>query len=84
MTIHDVFHLAFGNLYGVDIHLFRKYEKEELERVKAKYNLPERFILFVGNVKLYKNLKGVLGAFKIVSKRINDLFLVIVKKRGFY
>ncbi|HOJ93271.1 MAG TPA: glycosyltransferase family 1 protein [Dictyoglomaceae bacterium] len=133
VTIHDVFHLAFGDLYnlfernyakilirsavklsdmiitvsnfskseiikytgieerkirviynGVDTSIFKRYEKEELEKVKEKYNLPAMFILFVGNVKPHKNLRMGLRAFELVLKNIDNLFFVIVgKKEGF-
>ncbi|MGB9857045.1 MAG: glycosyltransferase family 4 protein, partial [Dictyoglomaceae bacterium] len=69
---------------GVDKEKFKVYEKKELERIKSKYKLPERFILFVGNVKPHKNLKGLLKAFRIVAEEFKDLFLVITgKKEGF-
>ncbi|MGB9787593.1 MAG: glycosyltransferase family 4 protein [Dictyoglomus turgidum] len=133
VTIHDVFHLAFGEFYspfertyakflinsavnlsdviitvsnfskseiikytgvkeekikviynGVDRERFRVYEKEELEKIKSEYKLPNRFLLFVGNVKPHKNLRRLLKAFKIIAGDFKDLFLVITgKKEGF-
>lgn len=48
--------------------------------VKSKYNLPDDYILFVGNVKPNKNLKNLLLALEINK----DLQLVVVgKKDGF-
>jgi glycosyltransferase involved in cell wall biosynthesis len=48
--------------------------------VKAKYNLPDDYILFVGNVKPNKNLKNLLLALEINK----DLKLVVAgKKEGF-
>lgn len=52
---------------------------EKLSNVKQKYNLPDDFVLFVGNVKPHKNIKSILLA-------INDLdvnLVVVGKKEGF-
>jgi glycosyltransferase involved in cell wall biosynthesis len=42
----------------------------ELQRVRRKYSLPERFILFLGTLEPRKNLAGLLDAFTIASSRI--------------
>ena len=44
---------------------FKKIEAEDLKlKVKKKYNLPERFILYVGDVNWNKNVEGLIRAFK--------------------
>jgi glycosyltransferase involved in cell wall biosynthesis len=54
---------------AIDLEKFRKRDDLALKaRIRAKYRLPEKFILFVGNLKVHKNLKGLLLAF-------NDLTL---------
>ncbi len=54
-------------------------EEKTLYETKEKYNLPESFILFVGNVKPHKNIKNLLLAIKTL-----DINLVVVgKKDGF-
>ncbi len=55
------------------------YDKSKLDFAKDKYKLPNKFLLFVGNVKPHKNLKNLLLAIKDI-----DINLVIVgKKDGF-
>src|SRR3990172_8641725 len=46
--------------HGVDHDNFRKYEPSLLHGFKTKYNLPEKFMLFVGSIEPRKNLKNVL------------------------
>jgi len=46
--------------------------------IRKKYHLPENFILYVGNLKPHKNLKGLLKAFSLLP--FADLGLVIVGK----
>jgi glycosyltransferase involved in cell wall biosynthesis len=70
---------------GIDTEKFRELDDAALIPVKKKYDMPEKFILFVGNVKPHKNLKRLLGAYEILIKKgITDYDLVIVgKKEGF-
>jgi glycosyltransferase involved in cell wall biosynthesis len=36
------------------------HSKEEIARVRAKYNLPERFILYVGRINARKNIENII------------------------
>ena len=53
-----------------------------LPRTVEKYNLPEKFILYVGDVNYNKNIPGLLHAFKILSNhptiQSSNLKLVLV------
>ncbi len=62
---------------------FRKIENVEiLETYRKKGQLPEKFILYVGNTKPYKNIPTLLRAFKQFKTRWkNDYFLVIAGKK---
>ncbi len=71
---------------GIDKKTFKLIEdKVSLQHIKASYNLPEQFILFVGNLKPHKNLTTLLRAFDIlINENAVDCGLVIVgKKEGF-
>jgi len=65
---------------AIDFNKFKVIDdKSKLDFVKDKYELPNEFLLFVGNVKPHKNLKNLLLAIKDI-----DIELVIVgKKDGF-
>jgi glycosyltransferase involved in cell wall biosynthesis len=66
--------------------MFRVIEDTaKLHSVRQKYELPNSFILFVGNVKPHKNIRGLMEAFKIVRQSgLAEMRLVIVgKKEGF-
>ncbi|MBF0518561.1 MAG: glycosyltransferase family 4 protein [Nitrospirae bacterium] len=66
---------------GVDREVFKPYEdKAALTQLKERLNLPERFILYVGNVKPHKNLMRLLKAFEMLLSEpgFKDLRLVIV------
>lgn len=42
------------------------------EQVIIKYNLPEKFILFLGSIEPRKNLVGLIEAFEIYASTINN------------
>jgi glycosyltransferase involved in cell wall biosynthesis len=59
-----------GAIYnGVSEHFKPITNKEELKRVKEKYNLPDKFFFFLGNTDPKKNTKGTLKAFSDFLKR---------------
>jgi glycosyltransferase involved in cell wall biosynthesis len=58
--------------------------KDKEDAIRKKYGLPERFILFVGNIKPHKNLKNLLLAYKILlDKNIKIGMVATGKKEGF-
>lgn len=55
------------------------------EEVRVKYNLPHKYLLYVGNVKPHKNLKVFLAAYMLLDKSIIDEYKIVIagKKDGF-
>lgn len=55
------------------------------EIVQKKYNLPSKYILFVGNVKPHKNLKTLLRAYLLLNERFKRIYKIVIagKKDGF-
>jgi glycosyltransferase involved in cell wall biosynthesis len=53
-------------------------DKDKLSYIKEKYNLPDKYVLFVGSLKYHKNLNGAVKAFLELSKKIKNFKLVIV------
>ncbi|MBI4689733.1 MAG: glycosyltransferase family 4 protein [Nitrospirae bacterium] len=68
---------------GFDREIFKTYMVEELQPLRDKYRLPERFILFVGSIEPRKNLKNMILAYLGLDKIIRrDLKLVIAGFKG--
>ena len=69
---------------GLNHTLFRVIDDaDRLRSVRQKYQLPERYVLYVGNVKPHKNLLAMVKAFAELPAE-DDYHLVIVgKKEGF-
>lgn len=55
------------------------------DEVRQKYNLPEKYLLYVGNVKPHKNLKVFLDAYLLLAPEVRDQYKVVIagKKDGF-
>ena len=74
-------------IYSGIENIYKVMDKNDsgLKRVKEKYNLPEKFILFLGTVEPRKNIEGLIEAFNILREKGNDLSefkLVIAGGRG--
>ncbi|KKR34298.1 MAG: Glycosyltransferase [Candidatus Gottesmanbacteria bacterium GW2011_GWC2_39_8] len=58
---------------------FRKIsEKKILVPLREKYSLPEKFILYVGDLNPNKNILGLIEGFYSATKKHSDVSLVIV------
>ena len=64
-------------------HFRHLVDRDPFLRARAKYNLPENFILFVGSIEPRKNLKGLLKAYQDLDGNIRkDIKLVLVGFKG--
>ncbi len=48
---------------AIDADLMEAPDQEELDRVKERYQIAQRFILYAGNIKPHKNLPRLIEAF---------------------
>jgi len=56
--------------------IFRKINEEKLKaEIKQKYDLPEEFVFYVGDVNYNKNLPGLVEAFGLIKDRKIKLVL---------
>lgn len=63
-------------------HFFSETSAEELETLKEKMNLPERFVLFLGNTDPKKNLPNVLLSLAILKKKNKLDFTLVMPDFG--
>ena len=70
---------------GVDHELFNVAHDAAVEQqVRHRYQLPETYVLYVGNVKPHKNLSTLVQAFAALPESSAAVHLVVVgKKEGF-
>ena len=67
---------------GCSPYFRNNFSKEEIQRIVTKYNLPGRYLLYVGTVEERKNLLGIVKAFHIAN--IDIPLIVIGRKTDSY
>jgi glycosyltransferase involved in cell wall biosynthesis len=65
---------------AVDEAFFEPRSSEHLARVRERWRLPERYVLYSGNVKPHKNLERLIRAFARVREdtALDDVKLVLI------
>ena len=65
---------------AIDEHFAAAPDDEAIQRVAERYQLQDKFVLYVGNVKPHKNLERLLDAFHLLRKTsgLEDVKLVII------
>lgn len=62
------------NYCGVDTDRFSaNIDKYKLECVKKKYNLPDDYILFVGQPRKNKNIENLIRAYSVLPQRVKQM-----------
>ena len=67
---------------GCNPYFWNNYSKEFYQEVRTKYNLPEKYLLYVGTIEKRKNLLGIVKAIHITN--INIPLVVIGRKVDLY
>ena len=63
---------------GVNHETYRVYHPQDLGPIRAKYSLPEKFILFVGSIEPRKNLKKLLQAYRGLDVSLRKEYRLIL------
>jgi glycosyltransferase involved in cell wall biosynthesis len=65
---------------AIDTELLESPGEVEMERVRERYQIRGRFVLFAGNVKPHKNLERLISAFALVREQggNDDLQLLLI------
>lgn len=72
---------------GVDHDVYQPIDKTQpkFNQIITKYNLPARFILYLGTIEPRKNIEGIIEAFNLVKAQnqdLKDLELIIAGGNG--
>jgi glycosyltransferase involved in cell wall biosynthesis len=83
--VMNIYHIPDQKLVVIPEAASSKYKKLkdiELEIIRNKYNLPQKFILFVGTIEPRKNIPFLLQAFLNCLKSCSDITLVLAGGLG--
>ncbi|MFD2943385.1 glycosyltransferase family 4 protein [Flavobacterium notoginsengisoli] len=66
---------------GVDFDLYNnEIEQEHLTKVKEKYQLPNKFVVYLGGIRIHKNVDNLIRAYALLSEDIRaEVSLVITQ-----
>jgi glycosyltransferase involved in cell wall biosynthesis len=69
---------------GIDrINYTKKYSNDEINKVKKKYKLPSKYILYLGTLEPRKNIVRIIESYSKLKTQINEqIYLVIAGKKG--
>ena len=68
---------------AIDERFHRQPPEEEIVRVRERYQLHDRFLMYAGNVQPHKNLERLIGAFVLLRQEgLDDLKLLITGQPG--
>lgn len=63
---------------------FREVSNKQLIKIKSKYNLPEKFILYIGTLQPRKNIPTLINAYAKIKNKIPEIKLVIAGDKNGY
>lgn len=71
---------------GINHEVYQPIDKTDtkLKSITAKYQLPQKFILYLGTIEPRKNIEGIIEAFNLfkITDTQNEIQLVIAGGRG--
>ncbi|MGA2959030.1 MAG: glycosyltransferase family 1 protein [Thermodesulfobacteriota bacterium] len=63
---------------GFDPKIFKVYSPKEIDSVRKKYSLPDKFILSVGSIEPRKNLRNLLRAYQELGGSIRREYKIVL------
>ncbi|HZL95830.1 MAG TPA: glycosyltransferase family 1 protein [Vicinamibacterales bacterium] len=63
---------------AIDEHFSAAPSEEQVARIRERYQLDHKFVLYVGNIKPHKNLVRLIEAFSQLRRTHDDLKLLII------
>ncbi|MEY3470861.1 MAG: hypothetical protein RLZZ223_211 [Candidatus Parcubacteria bacterium] len=67
---------------GIDPLFRKKLGQSAIDKVKQKYNLPNRYILYLGTIEPRKNIQLLIQAFERIATKDKEVKLVIAGVNG--
>lgn len=67
---------------GVDYeHFNQRITADELNAVRNKYGLPDKFFLYFGGVRKHKNLERLIMAYSLLGSEIREQYKLVITKQ---
>jgi glycosyltransferase involved in cell wall biosynthesis len=82
VTHYDIDPAKIHVIYEAAEAHFRPPPAAEMERVRKKYHLPDRFLIHLGTIEPRKNLTRLLDALTIVRRSHPEICLILAGSKG--
>jgi glycosyltransferase involved in cell wall biosynthesis len=83
IDIYDISPEKIQVIYsGIDPLFRQAIQQDAIQRVKQRYQLPERYILYLGTIEPRKNIQLLIQAFEKLASKDTDIRLVIAGVNG--
>lgn len=63
---------------AIDHEFFRPRKSKKIAEVRKKYNLPGKYILYVGTLEPRKNITGIVEAYNLLPKNIKNEYALVL------
>lgn len=63
---------------AADLELYNPRPKAEIQKVRSKFNLPEKYILYTGTLEPRKNIEGIVNAYAKLSSNIRKKYTLVL------
>ena len=73
-----VTHLGYNNQ-----KFFVEKNEEKFKNIKEKYNLPDKFIIYIGRIEEKKNIINQIKAFQKFRAIHNDYYFILIGHKGY-
>ena len=64
--------------WGVDRDVFRARDEAEVAQVRGRLELPDRYILYLGNIEPRKNLERLIAAYRRLPERLKSGYALVL------
>jgi glycosyltransferase involved in cell wall biosynthesis len=68
---------------GCHANFKRQFSTQQLAAIKAKYNLPDNFLLNVGTIESRKNALLIVKALRVLKGKLNTPLVIVGKATGY-
>ncbi|HCP08845.1 MAG TPA: hypothetical protein DIT25_03555 [Candidatus Moranbacteria bacterium] len=79
LKYYDISEKKIGWIHNaVSDNFYREISVEEIKRVREKYSLPEKFILYIGTLQPRKNIPNLIRAYSDLPDEIKSAFKLVL------
>ena len=64
---------SHSQIFNFQFSIFKQFSISELQNIRKKYNLPDKYILYLGTVEPRKNIVGLIKAYNLYCSQLSNV-----------